>query len=290
MSNTVEPLTSDSCVAPTPKNRSCLLRTLERHLELCQVDRSQPVLVVGGGQDDLEILKACGFKEIVLSNLNADEVAIDAENIALPDNSYPIVFAHAVLHHCRCPQKAVGEMVRVSRQHVFFVEPNDSWALRLLIRLNLSFPYELASVAGHQYLHGGMRDGPIPNYIYRWTGHEVEKSVAAYHPERQVEVRAYPYWDFYVNEYELLARKESHVAALAKRLGPGNFISCLHFCQSVLNLCSPLRSQGNKFICAISKRRLHPWIEARDGQYYMKNLNGARDETFIREGNNSETH
>ncbi|MCU1243592.1 MAG: Methyltransferase type 11 [Candidatus Acidoferrum typicum] len=248
------------------------------------------MLVVGGGQDDLEILKACGFKEIVLSNLNADEVAIDAENIALPDNSYPIVFAHAVLHHCRCPQKAVGEMVRVSRQHVFFVEPNDSCALRLLIRLNLSFPYELASVAGHQYLHGGMRDGPIPNYIYRWTGREVEKSVAAYHPERQLEVHAYPYWDFYVNEYELLARKESHVAALAKKLGPGNFISCLHFWQSVLNLCSPLRSQGNKFICAISKRRLHPWIEARDGQYYMKNLNGPRDETLIREGNNSETH
>src|ERR1700730_522951 len=290
MSNTVEPLTSDSCVAPTPKNRSCLLRTLERHLELCQVDRSQPVLVVGGGQDDLEILKACGFKEIVVSNLNTGEVAIDAENIALPDNSYPVVFAHAVLHHCRCPQKAVGEMVRVSRQHVFFVEPNDSWALRLLIRLNLSFPYELASVAGHQYLHGGMRDGPIPNYIYRWTGHEVEKSVAAYHPERQLEVRAYPYWDFYVNEYELLARKESQVAALAKKLGPGNFIKILHFSQSALNLCAPLRSQGNKFICAISKRRLHPWIEARDGQYYMKNLNGARDETFIREGNNSETH
>jgi hypothetical protein len=275
MSKTAELLASEDCVTATPKNRSCLLRTLERHLELCNVDKSQQVLVIGGSQDDLEILSACGFKETVLSNITGD-VAIDAENIGLPDNSYPIVFAHAVLHHCRSPHKAVGEMVRVSGQHVFFVEPNDSWAMRLLTRLNLSFPYELAAVAAHQYLHGGMRDGPIPNYIYRWTAREVEKSVAAYHPERRLQIRAYPYWDFYVNEYELLARKETHVAALAKKLGPANFISCLHFCQSVLNLCSPLRSQGNKFICSISKRQLQPWILERDGQHYMKNVNGSR--------------
>lgn len=272
MSKTAELLASEDCVTATPKNRSCLLRTLERHLELCNVDKSQQVLVIGGSQDDLEILSACGFKETVLSNITGD-VAIDAENIGLPDNSYPIVFAHAVLHHCRSPHKAVGEMVRVSRQHVFFVEPNDSWAMRLLTRLNLSFPYELAAVAAHQYIHGGMRDGPIPNYIYRWTARDVEKSVAAYHPERKLEVRAYPYWDFYVNEYELLARKESRVAALAKKLGPHNFISCLHFSQSLLNLGSPLRSQGNKFICAISKGQLHPWIEPRDDGFYLKNIN-----------------
>lgn len=272
MSKTAELLASEDCVTATPKNRSCLLRTLERHLELCNVDKSQQVLVIGGSQDDLEILDACGFKETVLSNITGD-VAIDAENIGLPDNSYPIVFAHAVLHHCRSPHKAVGEMVRVSRQHVFFVEPNDSWAMRFLTRLNLSFPYELAAVAAHQYLHGGMRDGPIPNYIYRWTAREVEKSVAAYHPERHLQIRAYPYWDFYVNEYELLARKESRVAALAKKLGAGNFISCLHLSQSVLNLWSPLRSQGNKFICSVSKAQLHPWIEPRDDGFYMKNVN-----------------
>src|ERR1700680_5149508 len=270
MSNTVEPLTSDSCVAPTPKNRSCLLTTLERHLELCQVDRSQPVLVVGGGQDDLEILKACGFKEIVLSNLNADEVAIDAENIALPDNSYPIVFAHAVLHHCRCPQKAVGEMVRVSQKHTFFLEPNDSWALRTLVRFGYSFPYEIAAVAGNGYTRGGMRNGPIPNYIYRWTRETVKSAVFAYHPERQFQVRAHPYWDFYVSEQDLLFRTESRVASLTKKLGPRSFITLLHFAQAILNVLPLSRSQGNKIFCAISKGELQPWIESRDGQYGLK--------------------
>src|SRR5258708_24294043 len=123
-------------------------------------------------------------------------MALDAENVTLAEDRYPVVFAHAVRHHCRCPQKAVGEMVRVSQQHVFFVEPNDSWALRSLVRLGFSFPYELAAVGAHEYLHGGMRDGPIPNYIYPSKRHEVEKSIATYHPNREVLSSYPPYRDF----------------------------------------------------------------------------------------------
>jgi SAM-dependent methyltransferase len=252
------------------KDKSCLLHVLETHLQMLAVDRDQPVLVIGGGEDDLEILSAVGFREIVLSNLKTGELSLDAEDIQLPDDSYPIVFAHAVLHHCRCPQKAVGEMVRIARQHLFFLEPNDSLALRLLVRLKLSFPYELAAVAANDYMHGGMRNGPIPNYIYRWTGREVEKCVAAYHPERRIDVRARPYWDFYVNEYELLCRKESRVAKLAETMGPRNLIRLLSMAQAALNMLPPLRAQGNKFFCAISKRELQPWIETRVGQFYLR--------------------
>jgi SAM-dependent methyltransferase len=230
-------------------------------------------LVLGGEQEDIDILTACGFEQIVLSNLDVAEMALDAENIALADDSYPIVFAHAVLHHCRCPQKAVGEMVRVSQQHVFFVEPNDSWVIRMLVRLGLSFPYELCAVAAHEYVHGGMRDGPIPNYIYRWTQREVEKCVASYHPERKFQIRVHPYWDFYANEYELLKRKETRVAQLAENIGPGNLLSLLQVGQSVLNLVPPVRSQGNKFFCAISKLELQPWIGIRDGDCYVKKEN-----------------
>jgi hypothetical protein len=101
----------------------------------------------------------------------------------------------------------------------------------------------------------------------------VEKSVASYHPERQFRVHAHPYWDFYVNEYELLSRKETRVAVLAEKVGPRNFVRLLHLGQAVLNLAPPLRSQGNKFFCAISKRRLQPWIEMREGRCYLKKEN-----------------
>jgi SAM-dependent methyltransferase len=275
MSEAVRLPAAERSVACTPKDKSCLLGALEYCFELCAVDRSKPVLVLGGEQEDVDILTACGFKEIVLSNIEAANMALDAENIALPDDSYPVVFAHAVLHHCRCPQRALGEMVRVSQQHVFFLEPNDSWIMRLLVRLNFSFPYELVAVAAHEYLRGGMRDGPIPNHIYRWTGREVKKCVASYHPERQFQVHAHPYWDFYVDEDDLISRKESRVAALADKLGPRNFVRLLHLGQAVLNLSSLFRSQGNKFFCAISKRELQPWIEMRDGRCCLKK--GNRD-------------
>jgi hypothetical protein len=264
-----------SKVGRAAKDKSCLLQVMRHHLEACRIERSQPVLVIGGGQEDLDILSACGFERIVLSNIDSSEMDLDAENISLPDNSYPVVFAHAVLHHCRSPHKAVGEMVRVSQKHVFFVEPNDSWALRLLVLMGYSFPYELAAVADNGYSRAGMRNGPVPNFIYRWTGHEVEKCVSAYQPERQMCIRAYPYWDFYVNEEELLLRKESRVPALAERLGPRNLLRGLRKAQAVLNLLAPVRSQGNKFFCAISKGELQPWIEICDGNYGLRKWSGS---------------
>ena len=270
MADAVECSLARRTVTSTAKDMSCLLGVLQSSFETCKVDLDERVLVLGGGQEDLDILTACGFNQIVMSNIGSAGLALDAEDIALPDDSYPVIFAHAVLHHCRSPHKAVGEMVRVAKKHVFFLEPNDSWVLGLLVRLKLSFPYELAAVVAHDYVEGGMRNGPIPNYIYRWTGHEVEKCVAAYHPERRAIVRACPYWDFYVNEGDLLAREESRVASIAKAIGPSNFVRLLHAGQAVLNMLPPLRAQGNKFFCAVSKGDLHPWIEVRDGRFCLK--------------------
>jgi SAM-dependent methyltransferase len=252
-----------------PRDQS-ILPVFERYLHTLAVDRTQPVLVVGGGGEDLAILSAVGFGHIVLSNLRAGELWLDAEDIQLPDDSYSVVFAHTLLHHCRCPHKAVGEMVRVARHHVFFLDANDSWAFRLLTRLKFSFPYELGVTGPFDYLEGGMRNGPIPNYMYRWTRREVEKCVAAYHPERKIDVRVCTYWAFNVYEDDLLTRTESRVAKITKTLGPRNFIRLLQAGQAALNVLPPLRAQGNRFFCAISKGELQPWIEARNGQFYEK--------------------
>jgi hypothetical protein len=71
----------------------------------------------------------------------------------------------------------------------------------------------------------------------------------------------------------LVSRKETRVAKLAEIIGPRNLVSLLHLGQAVLNLLPPVRSQGNKFFCAISKRELQPWIEMRDGRCYLKKEN-----------------
>src|SRR5690242_14486556 len=83
---------AENRILGTPKDKSCLLAVMRRHLRMCGVDTNQPVLAVGGGTEDMEILSACGFRQIVLSDLGAAGLALDAEDIALPDNSYPLVF------------------------------------------------------------------------------------------------------------------------------------------------------------------------------------------------------
>src|SRR5882762_9840365 len=88
----------------TPKDKSCLLEVIGRYWKACAVDRSQPVLVLGGEQADIDILTACGFEKSVLSRLDGAGMARDAENVALADDSCPGVVAHAVLQRCRCPQ------------------------------------------------------------------------------------------------------------------------------------------------------------------------------------------
>jgi hypothetical protein len=158
----------------------------------------------------------------------------------------------------------------LASRHVLFFEPNDSWVLRSLTRYGLSFPYELTAVSANECVRGGLRDGPIPNYIYRWTGREAVKCVASYQPEREFDVHAHPYWDFYVNEYELLGRKDSKVGRLAQVIGARRFIRLLRIAQWFLNLVPPLRSQGNKFFCAIQKKDLQTWIEKRPDGYFLK--------------------
>jgi len=257
-------------LSPSVPRDQSILPVFASYIKALEVDQTQAVLVIGGGEEDVAILSAAGFQQVVLSNLKTGALSLDAEDIQLPDSSYSVVFAHTVLHHCRCPHKAVGEMLRVARDHVFFLDANDSWVFRLLMRLKFSYPYELGVTGSFDYREGGMRNGTIPNYMYRWTLPEVRKCLAAYHPERRVNVRARSYWAFDIYEDDLLSRKETRVGNLAKTLGPRNFIKLLHTAQAVLNVLPPVRAQGNRFFCAISKAGLQPWIEEREGQFFEK--------------------
>ena len=67
----------ENSIPETPKDKSCLLGVIGRYLEACGVDRRQPVLVLGGGQEDTDILTACGFEQIVMSNLDDAGLALE---------------------------------------------------------------------------------------------------------------------------------------------------------------------------------------------------------------------
>lgn len=265
--------------------RDKFLAVLRSQIGSLHIPLDQKVLIVGGSSDDEDVLRRAGFNQVVNSNLPSDvgrmgdyesssdssHCALDVEQMDLPDESFDLVFAHAVLHHCRSPHRALCEMLRVSRRFVVFLEPNDSLVMSLLVRLKFSFPYELPAVIDHNYRSGGVRDSQVPNFIYRWNLSEVCKTVSSYMPERVFSVHAYPYWDFSVSEDALARRRETRIASITALVGAGNFISALQLARAVLNRITLLREQGNKFFCCVEKGdALRPWL-ARDGNEIVFN-------------------
>ena len=184
------------------KNRSRFENILRNYVQSIGLNLQSDVLVVGGSAEDGRTLNRIGFTSITLSNLldprpseqaNLDNagmraVRVDAEAMELPDNSYDLVLAHEVLHHCRSPHKALLEMLRVSRRHVIFLEPNNSLTMRLLLKLRLSFPYELPAVIASGFQTGGVRDSCVPNYIYRWSAMDLYQTAASYLAESEFDL------------------------------------------------------------------------------------------------------
>ncbi len=251
------------------KDRTQLMSAFRRAMEACGVRCADSVLVLGASRDDFELLDQMGFTDITVSNVSPypipnakSHLILNAGSIDLPDESFDIVFAHAVLHHCRSPHKALCEMLRVARKQVIFFEPNDSFLMRMLIKARFSFPYEIPAVVDNGFTAGGLEDTQVPNFIYRWNANELRKTAFSFLAEREFTAFAYPYWDFYVNEAELAIRAQTRIGAITKIVGTRNFIRLLQFAQSILNLFPLLRAQGNKFVAGIKKQpQLRPWLK-----------------------------
>ena len=257
------------------KDRNCFEKALQKCVHSMGLDLLSDVLVVGGSAEDGRTLYRIGFTRVTLSNLldpspseQADldgsemsTMRLDAEAMELADNSYDLVLAHEMLHHCRSPHKALLEMLRVSRRHVILLEPNNSLAMRVLLRLRFSFPYELPAVIASGFQTGGVRDSSIPNYIYRWNAMEVYQTTASYLAESEFDLYTQGYWDFNVDEAELQRRSETRIGSVTKILSPRVFLAGLRGLQAVVNQIPWLARQGNKFFGCIEKRsELKPWL------------------------------
>jgi len=60
---------------------------------------------------------------------------MDGGNLGFQDNSFDIVFCHALLHHVENIDQVICEMARVSRRYVIILEPNRTNPLMFLFSL-----------------------------------------------------------------------------------------------------------------------------------------------------------
>jgi len=86
-------------------------------------------------------------------------VLADNQRLSFKDNSFDYAFIAASLHHLKEPVRGLYELLRVAKEGLMVIEPNDSWLTRFFVKLGLASEYEVD--------HG--------NYVYRFNKRDVAK-------------------------------------------------------------------------------------------------------------------
>ena len=154
------------------------------------INKDSSILICGGGLLDKETFLNLEYTNVTLSNLDtrtsADKFAPykwdyqDAQSLSYNDDSFDYVVIHAAIHHAPMPHKVLLEMYRVSRIGILAFEARDSLLMQIVTKLNLAQEYEHAAVFYNDCSHGGVNNTHIPNYVYRWTEREIEKTIQSY--------------------------------------------------------------------------------------------------------------
>jgi SAM-dependent methyltransferase len=258
-----------------PERSSFYAETLETLLGEGALTREMSVLVVCGGPADAEVFRSLGFTNVTISNLEAPDADAfrpyrwrreDAEALSSADDEYDLVAVSAGLHHCRSPHRALLEMYRVAHTAVFVLESRDSALMRAAVRLGFGEEYEWTAVAAHGCVAGGVRNTSVPNYVYRWTEREVEKTIASHAPQARHRIRFF---------HSL----EIPLSVLDRRRNPawGAVARLLRVPLWVVGKIAP--GQANMLAFVVFKpdvpRDLQPWMTVRAGEV-------ALDEPWIR--------
>jgi ubiquinone/menaquinone biosynthesis C-methylase UbiE len=224
------------------------------------------ILVICGGHTDRAVLQEAGFERVVISNVDPRPSEMefapfgwnyqDAERLAFDDGSFDICLVHSGLHHCHSPHRALLEMYRVARRGLILFEPYDNLLTHLGVRLNIGQEYEHAAVYFNEGKYGGVGNGPIPNYVYRWTEQEIVKAIQCYAPHARHDIR-------FIHKMRIPWTQLRHRRNKA-------FYYTVRFAQPLLKLLEfAFPKQSNNFAAVVLKPDLpldlHPWLR-QDGE------------------------
>jgi SAM-dependent methyltransferase len=238
-------------------------QTLEKLLKAGDIVRSDKVVVFCGGPYDAEVLKGLGFSDVTITNVDARTdgkvgglkwESQNAENSSYANDEFDVAIVHAGLHHCHSPHRALLEMYRVARKAVVAFEARDSLSMKMARRAGFTPDFELEAVSDGGYETGGVANGPIPNFIYRWTEWEIEKTIRSFDPGHVDKIRYF---------YGLLlpTLRFDHTNMPVRRI----IMKILAPVAGILARLFP--NQGNQFGWAIIKTdQLQDWLEISNGK------------------------
>lgn len=221
------------------------------------------ILVICGGDLDRDVLLEAGLRNVTISNLDerlcGDEFAPfawsfqDAEAISFPDDSFDYCIVHAGLHHCASPHRGLLEMYRVARKGILVIEARDSLLMKMGIKLQRVPAYELHAVRDNSFTWGGVRNSCVPNYVYRWTEREIEKTIASNAPYSPHKIQFFYGLDVPPVRLPFYSRRGLRWVSSLVALGIG-----------LIGYILP--TQGNQFAFFVAKpesNSLFPWLKSR---------------------------
>lgn len=240
---------------------------LRRLLDEGALRRDMSVVVSCGGESDRDVLAGVGFENVTITNLDSsgDDQRYapfawqrqDAEQLDIADDAFDLGLVSAGLHHCHSPHRALLELYRVSRVATIGFEARDSLLMRAAVRFGLSDDYEVSAVAHQGLRAGGVGNSPTPNFVYRWTEREVEKTIASFAPEARPNIRYFHQLELPQSLLEL--DQSSLRGRVARVAGP-----------ALEALVRVAPKQANLLAFAVFKPRLpadlQPWMALVDGE------------------------
>ena len=162
--------------------------------------KSKSILVLGASSDEASLFHKLQFRRITLSNIDLAQlkgaekykfkkIKIDFRNLfKIKNNSYDYVVVHASIHHTSRPHNVLLEIYRIAKYGILIIESNDSFVMRLSVKLNFSEDFEKSALNENTYTGGGVDGLNIPNYVYRWTEREIKKLFYSYQPDKKINI------------------------------------------------------------------------------------------------------
>jgi len=240
-------------------------RVVDELLTTRLMNQDDSILVSCGGPYDAHVLRQSQFHRVTISNIDNemnrelapfDWAKQDAEHLTYGDDSFDWAIVNAGLHHCECPHRGLLELCRVARKGVLVLEARDSALVRLAVRLGMTVDYETEAVVLSNYSGGGVRNSPVPNYVYRWTEREVVKTIESAFPHRVNDIRFY---------YELrIPLQRLAMSSMSKRM----LAMVAGAVVSLVRIVLP--RQCNEFAFVIMNTgKLKPWIASTEHGFSM---------------------
>ena len=132
---------------------------------------------------------------------------VNAEAIDFPDNSFDFAFCKEAYHHFPRPFLALYEMLRVAKQAVIFIEPNEHYFKPLAGKWLKFLKNSIKKMIGKTVYHTDhWHYETVGNYIYSMSKREIEKvALGLNYP-----AIAYQYLNDYYEEGVEFGKKENN--------------------------------------------------------------------------------